>query len=389
MPSAISASASGSRRHIAVTGIARTLPVDFPASKSENSGNIIHGNAPFSMFAGALFSVDRSWDGYSEGFSFRDFVNTSCTHLIVTVANLIRVGNYHPATLERYRHFRERLEGYDVPIVVFGLGAQSDSSDDSASELPEDAIEVLRFLADRCTAVSVRGNYTASLFAKYASADKVFVTGCPSFYANPQAFVDLRAHLRNGSPGMPAFNGTHYRKAEEQALMKQAILSDHFWIEPADPKVHTFARDILRDPELAATPETLAFLLEGRTPQITPARLRNYFSRRYRLFREMQSWRHFNIEHVSFTYGARFHVNMASLLSGRGAHWIRHDSRTRELAETLHLPSMDLEEAVQRNPEDFQRMSAYENLFDNLQQMFDSFNEFLSAASLPPVPRPQ
>ena len=94
-------------------------------------------------------------------------MNTSCTHLIVTVANLIRVRNSHPATLERYRQFRERLEAYDVPIIIFGLGAQSDSSDASVAELPQEAIELLRFLADRCTAISVRGRYTASLFTKY------------------------------------------------------------------------------------------------------------------------------------------------------------------------------------------------------------------------------
>lgn len=34
-------------------------------------------------------------------------------------------------------------------------------------------------------------------------------------------------------------------------------------------------------------------------------------------------------------------------------------------------------------------MSAYEDLFDNLHQLFDSFNEFLEAAALPPVPKPR
>jgi hypothetical protein len=380
--------APASRKHIAVTGIARTLPLEFPLAKAENAGNIVHGNAPFSMFPDARFSVDRSWDGYTDGVSFRDFANASCSHLIVTVANLIRVRNSHPATLERYRQFRERLEGYDVPIVIFGLGAQSDSSDTSEAELPAEAIDLLRFLANRCQAISVRGSYTASLFAKYADDTKVFVTGCPSFYSRPEAFSELREHLRHGAPGTPAFNGTHFHKPAEKALIEKAILAEHFWIEPADPVVHGFFQESLREPELAAVPEAFRFLLQGRTPTLERAQLQSYFTRRYRLFRDLRSWQQFNMEHVSFTYGARFHVNMASLLSGRGAFWVRHDSRTRELTDTLHLPSIDLEDAVDADPDAPTKTPAYDDLFDNVDSLFAHFNEFLDAAGLPQITHP-
>lgn len=375
------------QRPIGVTGIARQLPANFPVSKPENSGNIVHGNAPFSIFRNAEYSVDRNWQIQHEGRSFREFVNADCSHVVVTVANLIRVGNTYPATLERYRLFRERLEGYEKPIVIFGLGAQSTSDDIDEATLPPEAVDLLQFLADRATAISVRGEFTAALFRKFTSADNIHVTGCPSFFSRPEAFAKLRGRLGESDSGTPSFNATHYERATEMTLLSTAIREDNFLIEPANPALHTFYRDALVDPELASVPDELAPLLRGSTPPFRRSDLVNYFRSRYRLFRHLEPWIDFNHEHVSFTYGARFHVNMASLLSGRPALWLTHDSRTRELTDTLTLPSLALEAAAEMpSPKDMRRNTDYSPMFDNLRALFDRFNDFLEAADLPRRP---
>jgi hypothetical protein len=77
--------------------------------------------------------------------------------------------------------------------------------------------------------------------------------------------------------------------------------------------------------------------------------IKNYFETRYQLFRTTREWYRFNKEFLSFSYGTRFHVNMAALISGKPAIWFTHDERTKELTEFMHLPSLDIEDANKLN----------------------------------------
>ena len=65
--------------------------------------------------------------------------------------------------------------------------------------------------------------------------------------------------------------------------------------------------------------------------------------------------------------------------------WVTHDSRTEELTQTLHLPNISLEDAVEMPTPELERKARndLDGLFDNLQPMFSTFNEFLSHYGLP------
>ena len=97
----------------------------------------------------------------------------------------------------------------------------------------------------------------------------------------------------------------------------------------------------------------------------------------------MSHWTDFNRELVDLTYGTRFHVNMASLLSGIPAVWLTHDSRTRELVRTLNLPGLALTEIENQPIEELVTEVDFTPLFDTLHEKFDAFNDFLEAAGLP------
>lgn len=47
-------------------------------------------------------------------------------------------------------------------------------------------------------------------------------------------------------------------------------------------------------------------------------------------------------ENISFAFGTRFHGNMVAMHNGIPALWVTHDSRTKELTDFLHLPSIPL-----------------------------------------------
>ncbi|HFI3775255.1 TPA: hypothetical protein ACGP52_002678 [Escherichia coli] len=73
-------------KNIGVIGCLPELPVDFPLLMPENSGNMIHAEAPLRMFPRAVHYKDSRFILSGET-SFRNFVNKTCSHLIITLAN--------------------------------------------------------------------------------------------------------------------------------------------------------------------------------------------------------------------------------------------------------------------------------------------------------------
>ena len=116
---------------------------------------------------------------------------------------------------------------------------------------------------------------------------------------------------------------------------------------------------------------------------MTTEQLTDFYRHRYRLWRDAEQWLKFNREVVAHGFGTRFHVNMATVLAGKPATWITHDTRTQEFCDFLHLPQVSLEDSAQMEPEDFRAAGDYEELFDHLPALFDNWASYLEAHELP------
>ncbi|WP_404290820.1 polysaccharide pyruvyl transferase family protein [Glutamicibacter arilaitensis] len=371
---------------IGVTGILNSLPLNFPTEFPENSGNMLHGDVPFRMFNESYLAINRNWPNYKSGDRFKDFVNNSCTHVIITCANMFRANDSSPSMRARYKKLEEMLSGYDKPVVLFGLGVQAKEQKLDGLEFPPEAISAMQAIADRAHAVSVRGEFTKSVLEKFGNAKNVFVTGCPSFFSVPSAFKELHENVnsfKGKSKLRSAFSGTYYNRESEMSLMTDVIRSRTYLIEPQNKENYEFYKSVVDNPGLAKVPGHFEYLVDGNNPIIQREELVSYFSNRFKLFRDLKPWDEFNREFIDFTYGTRFHVNMSSLLSGKPALWLTHDSRTRELADTLCLPNLDLVQAGRMSQVEIIESVNYDPLFENLDFMFDRFNEFLIAAELP------
>lgn len=377
---------------IGVTGILKSLPITFPLSFAENSGNMIHGDVPFRMFRESYLAIDRSWPGYNEGDRFKDFVNDSCTHVVITCANMFRANDFGPNIRKRYLKLEEMLSGYKKPVILFGLGVQAAEQDLSKVDFPPEAISAMHAISEKAHSVSVRGEFTKSVLAKYTNVDNVFVTGCPSFFSAPESFAQLQANLSQlkstDSPRF-SFSGTHFNKEHEQRLLLKAIQGNGFLIEPQNKDNYIFHLGSLDNPELVPVPDHFRNLLTGPRPELSRTELVEFFSNRFKMFRDIKPWDEFNREFIDFTFGTRFHVNMSSILSGKPALWLTHDSRTRELAQTLNLPSLEIEEASSMDMREIIEKTDYSALFDNLDTMFGKFNDFLRHSDLPTVALPR
>lgn len=365
---------------VAVTGCLPKLPVDFPIEMPENAGNMIHAQAPMRMFSGAVFSGDRNRP-WGAGSSFRNWVNNESTHLVVTLANIFRLNREDGSSLAR---FQRSLESYDSELVVFGLGVQAPDTKLEDKFLSKEAIELMQYLGERCKVVGVRGEYTQKVFSHFAGVKNTYVTGCPSLFSRPEAIGETYQNWKNRKSGLRSYAGTNFSNDAERNMLATSIENRQYLVEPVSKANHSFFLDAIQ-----GKPEdkmVIPYYLKGKVKngELTIAQIADYYSRYYRLFRNTDAWREFYQEHVAFSYGSRFHVNMASLLAGVPAMWLTHDARTSELVEFLHLPNMQLEEASYLAPEEIEERYDPTEFFDEISSLFENFNNYLEICGLPP-----
>lgn len=360
------------------------LPVEFPLTYPENAGNMVHANAPFRMFDSAFFVKDVNYKAL--GFeNFLSFVNKRCSHLIVTMANTLRAGEEDGA---KYARMLDFLSKVDKPIVVFGLGIQTKETNLDGISLPQEAVALVNHLSSRATLLGVRGDFTKRVLERLCGVSNAYVTGCPSLFSRPLAFAELRENIKNGTVGRPAYAGTRYFDTNENAHLINAIRQGHWLIEPVNKHNHNFyVKTLSGSDSVEDVPYFLRRHLKGEEYGDRHY-MRNYFLSSYRLFRNTDEWFQFNAEAVSFSYGSRFHVNMATLLSGKPALWLTHDARTRELVEFMGLPNVDIDSECMSDINAIRKLMNFECFFDKIGGLFKNFNEYLAANDLPEISAP-
>lgn len=366
---------------IGFMGCKINLPLEFPLEFPENSGNIIHANAPHEMFPGAVHLDDFYIYGDSSlSHSSKEWINNESTHLIVTLANEIRLDVDSVPYLQR---LQETLEGLDTEIVIFGLGAQSVKDEIDKSQVAPEVVGFMRYLGERCKAIGVRGEFTKKVFKTVADVDNIFVTGCPSVFSNPGHVSKLWNSYKYGKNGRISYNGSYFHKENEQNLLVRAIQENSFLVEQVNKYNHYFYVKLMHGQSEAL--DNVPYFLQRaiKSGELSIDQASNFYQKYYRLFRNPLEWYQFNEEMVSFSFGSRFHGNMAAHLSGVPSLWLTHDSRTREMSDFLHLPCLSLEEAVDMSTSDI--LAAYnpEEFFENIHSKFKNFNDYLEIFGLP------
>jgi hypothetical protein len=361
---------------IGVMGNAPLMPATFPMLTSENFGNMVHANAPFKMFRNCVYIRDDISKYGDE--SFINFLNNKCSHLIITLANTLKPND---PDHKKYTDLSSFIDKVKVPIVIFGLGVKH--STEPSDKLNFSAVEFLNLLGQKTATLGVRGEITKKIILRDSNVKNVTVTGCPSFYTNPKALFGIQDKVSRIRNGKHSFSATDYKKNSEINLLMDAINSNSFILDPSNKFTHQYYLNCIkaREDEQIQPP----YFLKAKKlaeKNISINKLKTIFQKNYRLFRNLDDWYNFNNEAIDFTYGTRFHVNMASILCGIPALWITHDDRTREMTSLFSLPSVPLLEAEKLNKQELIERVDYAKMIADLPQLFDRFNDYLNEHKL-------
>lgn len=262
--------------------------------------------------------------------------------IIIPSANFLREG----ADMSGFVSFLERAQ---MPLIFLGLGAQADSFDQTDFDFHPSVVRLIDLIRERSNKVSVRGEFTAALLERHG-VQNVVVTGCPSNFINPapdladviaakatQPVESFITHAEEPWPKNPDKSRVD-RKLIEWTRSGRAIM-----VQQSVPDMLGY----LRRNNPAAVQQPGDHFEESLQKRLLPdaglESFRDFCALKLRSYISVDQWME-DSARFDFSIGMRLHGNMAAWQAGTPSLWIHHDARTREMCDTMALPSIAMDE---------------------------------------------
>ncbi len=299
------------------------------AATGYNTGNLLIGDA-----AARLLDVDIVSSGTMvDIWNLKDTIDL----LVIPAANFL-------SPVMDLSWLLPVVEGTNHRILMVGVGAQFPTTRIADAQLPETALRLMHAISDRSQSISVRGQFTADVLAKFGIKN-TRVTGCPSLFRLGKE----KLLIRTPSPDSfkPVFNGSsnvlkhassadEARKTELKLLRLAMELEAPYILQNELPEMQIAAGDKEGAEGCKAT-------LHNLGADIKLDHYLKYIMEHAKTFFRADGWAEFIARH-DIVIGTRFHGNIIALSQGIPAAFIAHDSRTVELCETLRIPFIALKQ---------------------------------------------
>lgn len=227
------------------------------------------------------------------------------------------------------------IEPTNLPICIVGLGAQSDIDEKSYPVLPAGTQRMMKIISERSPQISVRGTFSAEVLNHYGIKNAV-VTGCPSLLLAGEAAPSIRRFDHSQKQDISIGSTRHgFNPTDDfqRYFYTQAIKHDLDIVLQSELADMYFALGRLDDAEiLERATACCSDFYQGLAEVVVP-----YLRSHAKVFFDLNPWLDY-MSGKSLYVGTRVHGAIASLLSGTPAVLVCHDTRTEEMAHSLHLP---------------------------------------------------
>lgn len=342
----------------------RSVEDNFQAT-GKNTGNLLIGN-------GLVSQLDYS---RLEVFSYAmtpEYIQENFDRVAVAAANFL-----HPKF--DFSPYSSVLDKVTLPVLMVGLGAQSPTTASELDGIPEGTWRLVEIASERSASVGVRGYFTADVLRRHGIKN-VRVTGCPSLYTNGTPAIrirrpgtlDLSRVAVNGSRNVTGHSG-HVEAAlrvEKQLFHYARENRMAFVYQNEEPEIQISQGTEHANQEFMLTAMSKFF-------GITAEEFMEYTAQRGRTFFSVREWFDW-IKGCDFSFGTRFHGNVAALLNGVPAVVIVHDSRTRELCEFAAIPHVFVQDVEAIDPQAFYDAANYDLFEERYNALARKYIEFLN-----------
>ncbi|WP_394127405.1 polysaccharide pyruvyl transferase family protein [Vibrio hepatarius] len=234
---------------------------------------------------------------------------------------------------EKNRRRYEFLEKYDCPVFSFGLGIQTKHSN-GKMRLGESTKRLLHLLSKRGNLLSLRDGFTQKALADIGIYNTE-VTGCPSNFINIDS--QLPEHI---------YRHSKYLLNENKLSTLRAHITECSSIDEHSKALNKMMAYLKKYPSfyILQSPELIPFLRDrGAFSGAYPKGYQDLIKNKSRYFIHFLEWLEF-CRTCDFSFGMRIHGNMIPLQAARPALLIKHDIRTKGLADVMGIPSITVDE---------------------------------------------
>lgn len=343
------------------------------AATGGNSGNQVIAYGLLKTFQHSAVA----WD-YSIG---PDRVNAEFDVIVVAAANFL----FPAFDLGGMADFIARTK---LPVVMVGLGAQSNDPTNPALALKEGTVRLVKVVSERSALIGVRGEYTERVL-KHMGINNVQITGCPSYYMPGKAGYQIRNDGFNAQSPIAIHASRDVFKHSFDADKMKAVVFD-LYLEAARRKGIFVAQTEVDEITLAESKDqaerdkALAQLMAVFKDVGHPDIMKPWFESGMRVYWTVPEWTE-AMKQYPFVVGTRFHGTMAALHGGTPAVCICHDSRTTEMCEFLGIPNVALKAIDKLDVAAIRANADLAGLTKRYGELYPKYEAFLKANGLTAV----
>lgn len=301
-----------------------------------NTGNLIFQYATWSALQHPKFSVNLASDP--------EWIRQNADVLFIPAANQI-----NPEwDLQDWADF---VEAVDLPIVMVGLGAQTQIGGTAKLLLKPGTMNYLAAIAERTSHIGVRGEFTADVLNHLGIKNSV-VTGCPSNFLNPNISGDsIASQLKNASNG--SLRKTCYvfgtmepeTREAEKSLYAIAKAENSDYVYQTNPRI---LKSLHNDNVDLASIDYFDWECSILDSASSLERYTDNILNKGRFYTSAVTWID-QAAHYSLVYGMRIHGNIAAIQGGGLGICVAFDSRTLELATTMGYPYIPMDNILNKS----------------------------------------
>lgn len=339
-------------------GVINRLGLDTTSALKLSGANL--GNFAFKYAAKNLFTDNVIYLTYHDDpFQFRDRIDL----LVLPEANLVNPGI-------DYGKQAEFIKNIDKPCFLLGVGAQNSkiSNPSEFGEIPVGTINFLKEVSKRTSKILVRGEFTKAVINSFG-IDNVMSIGCPSYMINPTRHlwqkVKTKLRSRNCIDNLTVTEGvypmnsrTNHSDQAERKLFELVIYNGADYLGQVQNTVLSYGLGFFDN----VSREDCSNLRNYLASYISEEKFQEIGRRQFKAFLRVDEWVQYYSTR-SATIGTRIHGNILSLQSGTPSLPVTHDSRTKELCETMKIPHVSIENVSECN-----RFSDISGLYDVIRE---------------------
>lgn len=341
---------------ILLSSSSHTTQLDTYLLDNQRFNSAIINNAGNLVFINAIENIILNPIKYYTDLSIDEVNKNSC--IVIPSANWIS------STLD-ISQIINYLQQINIPMIFLGLGVQANSYDETEINLHDSAKKLLKLLKSKECIVGCRGEFTQNFLTKYGVESTII--GCVSNFKNyTDNFISNLYHKWNNSSNFCVGVGNDIntkcpiRLQAEQNIFKFAT-EQGFYLQQS---YITAINSIRKNNLYAHSYNSNDLFLKLGSHCKSKEEFDKLLANNTRIYVSIQQWME-DISRMDLCFGTRIHGNILAQQAGCPSIVIYHDSRTRELAETMGYNRISVE--------DFVNIKSIQHLKDSCHYNFEEY----------------